>query len=275
MNSVKTVVLIVCALVLAGPVFAVPQYLNYQGVLRDNSGNLVTGSKEMTFRVYDAVTAGTKQFEMTTTEVVSNGLYTAQLGPIGYSELGSGRRWLEVTVGTEILTPRLEVLTVAYAVTAGNSDYATLSGTASTAATATTATNANTVNGISAATTATASQLLALDANTQFKGASISAEAAGNTYGLYVGSGKIGIKTGTNMSAGTGTITNGTNNTQINTTAVTANSLIFITSTLRNATAYESLVAYNIVAGTSFNVGIAKTTTTAPADINFNYLIIN
>lgn len=224
--------------------FAVPQYLNYQGVLRDSSFNLVTGTKTMTFRIYDDATAGNKRFEMTTDEAVSNGLYTAQLGPIGYAELGSGRRWLEVTVGSDILLPRLEILSVAYAVTAANADsagYATLSGTASTAVTATTATtatNANAVNGFSASSMATAGQILPLDSNMLLKGMSVSVEAAGNTYGLFVNSGKIGIKTsGTGTTSGdptigavgTGTIPNLSTVVFVYNNNVTSNSIILLT----------------------------------------------
>jgi len=108
----------------ASAVMAVPQYLNYQGVLRDNAGNLVTGTKTMTFKIFDEATGGSDKFSMTSSEVVSNGLYTVQLGPLGYAELGSGRRWLEVTVVSETLSPRLEILAVAYAVTAASAESA-------------------------------------------------------------------------------------------------------------------------------------------------------
>jgi len=44
------------------------------------------------------------------------------LGALSNSVLGSGSRWLEVTVGSETLVPRLEILSVAYAVTAASAE---------------------------------------------------------------------------------------------------------------------------------------------------------
>ena len=38
---------------------AVPQYINFQSVLRDTSGNLVTGTHSISFKLYDAATGGT------------------------------------------------------------------------------------------------------------------------------------------------------------------------------------------------------------------------
>ncbi|MFH1389966.1 MAG: hypothetical protein ABIH56_04515 [Candidatus Margulisiibacteriota bacterium] len=292
-NCAVTLLLFFC---LAVPALAVPQYLNYQGVLRDDQGRLVTGTKSLTFKLYDVSTSGTSLWEMTSPEVaVNNGLYNVQLGPLGYAELASGRRWLEIAIGTETLSPRLEILSVAYAVTAGQAESATTLGGYSPAITGSgsfipvttsgkldasviptsSGGNADTVDSFHANSTATAGQILPLDSNKQLKGMSVSAEASGNNYALFVNGGKFGVKTGSNMSVGTGTITNGTNNTQILNTSVTSNSLIFITPISRNATAYNPLVAYNIVIGTSFNVGFSQPASTAPADINFNYLIIN
>jgi len=129
------------SLVITAAAVAVPSYLNYQGLLRDSAGNVVTGSKDMTFKIYSSLTGGSALWTMTSAGVsVSNGLYTVKLGPLTSTDLGSGSRWLEVMVGTETLTPRLEILSVAYAITAGtigSVDYATLAGTATTAASAT------------------------------------------------------------------------------------------------------------------------------------------
>ncbi len=102
---------------------AVPQYLNYQGVLRDSAGNLVSGTKAMTFKIFDASTSGTELWTMTSSEVkVNNGLYNVQLGPLGSVDMTSGRRWIEVAVGTDTLSPRLEILAVAYALLAASAE---------------------------------------------------------------------------------------------------------------------------------------------------------
>ncbi len=132
-------------LLLAATAFAVPNNINYQGVLRDSSGNLVTGSRSMVFSLYDQSTGGTALWSLTSSEVaVANGLYTIQLSGVTPSVLGSGDRWLETAVEGTALTPRLKLASVAYAVTTGSADYAAVAGTATTAATATTA---NAVNG--------------------------------------------------------------------------------------------------------------------------------
>jgi len=138
----KLFIPMVVVIIFASLALAVPQYINYQGVLQDSSGDLVTGTKTMRFEIYDAATAGNLLSTTTTSAAISNGLYNVQIGPVGYAELGSGRRWLEVSVSDTILSPRLEILSVAYAVTA---------------ATAESAANAYKLSGYSAATTGSGS----------------------------------------------------------------------------------------------------------------------
>jgi hypothetical protein len=237
---------------------AVPQYLNFQGVLRDTDGNLVTGTKAMTFKIYDAATGGTEQFSMTSSEVtVSNGLYTVQLGPLGASELGSGSRWVEVTVGTQILLPRLEILGVAYAVTAASADYAAVAGTATTAATATTATTATSANAVNGP---------------------VSAEASGSNYALFVNGGKIGVKTGTNMSAGVGVIS-GSSQVTISNAPVTASSIILLTvghgGSVATNTSDRALKVYDVNVGAGTFIVRTIDHSTPGNDIPFSYLIIN
>ena len=252
---------LISCLLLVNAALAVPQYLSYQGVLRDSGSNLITGTKAMTFRVYDAVTSGTQKFEMISSEVVvSGGLYNVMLGPIGFAELEKGTRWLEVEVGGEILTPRIELVTVAYAVSAASAEAA------------------ETVDGFSANSTATANNLLPLDSNTQLKGMSVSAEAVGNTYALFVNGGKIGIKTGSNMSVGTGTISSGgatPTYADINNTSVNSDSIILLTVGPNAApNSNGGIKVAPITAGTKFRVGTMDGAA-ASADIPFYYMIIN
>ncbi|OGC11853.1 hypothetical protein A3K48_05120 [candidate division WOR-1 bacterium RIFOXYA12_FULL_52_29] len=283
-------------LCLAAPALAVPSYLNYQGVLRDDQGRLVTGTKELTFKLYDVATAGTALWTMASPEVVvSNGLYNVQLGPLGYTELASGRRWLEITIGTETLSPRLEILSVAYAVTAGQAESATTLGGYSPAATGSgsfipvttsgkldasvipvsSGGNADTVDSFHANSTATAGQILPLDDNKQFKGMSVSAEASGNNYALFVNGGKLGVKTGSNMIAGTGTITSGVTFTDIANTSVTSNSIILL-SIGNNASANTNGgIRVSLVSnGVAFRVATLDGNN-ASANIPFSYFIIN
>ena len=80
---------------------------------------------------------------------------------------------------------------------------------------------------------------------------------------------KIGVTTGSNASAGTGTLASGT--VTISTTAVTANSLIFLTDTASSLTNVGTLSVSAKSAGTSFTVTSANALDTS----TFNWLIIN
>ncbi|MBN2058290.1 MAG: hypothetical protein JW782_05805 [Candidatus Saganbacteria bacterium] len=256
-----------CALVLSLTAAAVPQYINYQGVLRDSAGDLVTGNKSMTFTLYDASTGGSSLWTMTSSEVaVNNGLYNVKLGPLNSSHLGAGSRWLQVAVGSDTLSPRLEVLAVAYAVTAGSAESAsTVSGYsvgstgnniipvtdssgklnvavipagsthaltadyATTSGTATNAANADAVDSYSANNAATANQLLALDGNKMFKGMAVSAEAAGNVYSMFINGGKLGITAGADQIAGVSSVPTGVGGAVVTCNKVTNNSIILLT----------------------------------------------
>lgn len=81
--------------------------------------------------------------------------------------------------------------------------------------------------------------------------------------------GKISIATGSNASAGTGTLVAGT--ATISTTAVTTSSLIFLTDTASSITNVGSLTVSTKTAGTSFVV----TSTLALDTSTFNWLIVN
>lgn len=80
---------------------------------------------------------------------------------------------------------------------------------------------------------------------------------------------QLNIATGANASAGTGTLVGGT--ATISTTAVTANSLIFLTDTASSITNVGSLIVSAKTAATSFVV----TSTLALDTSSFNWLIIN
>lgn len=287
----------------AGQAVAVPQYINYQGILRDVDGNLQDGTFPMVFKIYDAETFGNEEFSSGATDVsVSNGLYNVRLGPVTSSIFDGDIRYLEIQVSSDILSPRLQINSVAYAIMAASAEvattaqtadtavYAANSGTATTAAsadyatlsgTATNAGDADTVDGIDASSTAIAGQLLALSAGPQFKGMSVSAEASVSNYALYVNGGKIGVKTGTNMSAGTGTISAGSSDAVISNVPLTANSIIILTvghaatPAQNNATDRAIKVGDVNVGGGTFTARTMDGSNPNPNDIPFSYLIIN
>ena len=64
----------------------VPALINYQGLLTDINGNVVSGSKTVGIAIFDAPTAGTQLYsEMIGTVAVQNGVYSFQFGNGGNS----------------------------------------------------------------------------------------------------------------------------------------------------------------------------------------------
>jgi hypothetical protein len=117
-----------------------PTLVNYQGVLRDSSDKPRTGTFDIVFRFFDAVTAGSEILVDSHTGgggnavTVNGGLFNAQLGggtvtdgsgAGTYTSLADvfrdyGATWLEITVGGEVLSPRIRIQSAAYALNASN-----------------------------------------------------------------------------------------------------------------------------------------------------------
>ena len=101
-----------------GLVAAVPvtQSVTYQGTLTDSSGNPLTGTYSMTFRLYDVVSGGTALATDTHSVAVDKGLFTT---PVTFdSGFYDGRAlWLGIKVGNDAeMTPRQEIRPVPYAI---------------------------------------------------------------------------------------------------------------------------------------------------------------
>ena len=136
----KTVVVALgLLLLLASMASAVPQMINYQGLLEED-GVPVDGSRDVTFRIYDGSQGGSILWVEEQTVSFVDGVFSVLLGstdPIPPSVFSGGPRWLSVTVGTgsEIL-PRAELVSVGYAFHTASSDTASHALTADEAATA-------------------------------------------------------------------------------------------------------------------------------------------
>jgi len=120
---------------------APPEYINYQGVLRDALNNPLDGDHDMVFRLYDAQTLGNLLLTDSHTSTdpppvepvnVTGGLFNAHLGE-GHPTAGvyntlaevfasEGGVWLEIQVGNEVLSPRVRVIAAAYALNADHLD---------------------------------------------------------------------------------------------------------------------------------------------------------
>lgn len=109
----------------------VPMLLNYQGRLADPTGNPKDGTFSMQFAVYDAETLGNQlpsasPWNETQNVTVTNGVFNVLLGNVtalptdlfagGPSDASGPLRYLQVTVGGEVLAPRRRIASAAYAI---------------------------------------------------------------------------------------------------------------------------------------------------------------
>jgi hypothetical protein len=131
----KKVALLVGLIVLfaSTSALAAPTRITFSGRLTTSSGP-VTGSVNLTFRLFNAATGGTEVWTETRNGVgAQNGLVFVELGEtttLDESVFDGPRKFLEITVGTEVLTPRLPINSVPYAISSTNAAAAdTLGGT--------------------------------------------------------------------------------------------------------------------------------------------------
>lgn len=98
----------------------VPHLLNYQGRLTDSSGIPLNGSYAITFRLYDAETAGNLLWEETHTgALIQKGIFSVLLGSVTALNLTFDKPYfLEIKVGTEVMSPRQRITSAGYAIRA-------------------------------------------------------------------------------------------------------------------------------------------------------------
>lgn len=289
----KILYAMILLLVITVGAYAVPQYINYQGILRDIPGNLQNGTFAMTFKIYNADAGSSAIFDSGSTQVtVSNGLYNVRLGPVNSANIfdDNDNKWLEVTVGSDTLSPRLRINSVAYALRADvagtaasatnatSANYATLSGTAS---------NAATVSNIGASTTPVADKLYPLDSSGKLSGVPISATASGTGNALYI-NGSIGAIAGSGSNPGAkpcgyaiipgvgSIIPPPASSVTVNNSLVTSSSIILVTPQFSDTgVSYNTkwLTVSNVASG---NFTVRTCDNGVPSnDLKFFYLIIN
>ncbi|MCK4553033.1 hypothetical protein KAT80_02425 [Candidatus Pacearchaeota archaeon] len=109
---------------LIGIVSAIPQTFNVNGKLTDSSGTALSGTYNMTFRIYESYTGGSSLWNNINTSVTSdsNGIYHVILSGVNVSE--SVQYYLGVEVGTDgEMSPRINLTTSPYAFRANMTDY--------------------------------------------------------------------------------------------------------------------------------------------------------
>jgi len=95
---------LISLIVLAQPLAAqIPQLVQYQGKATDKANNPVNGDHNITFRLYDAVTAGSNEWEETHTAVpIENGLFSVLLGGVTPLDLAFDKPyWLSVEIDSD------------------------------------------------------------------------------------------------------------------------------------------------------------------------------
>ena len=100
---------------------AIPKLLTYQGVLKNSSGSLLTGTYSMTFKIYDIAIGGTALWTETQSSVsVSSGKFSAVLGSVTALNLSFGSDyWLSLQVGTNAeMTQRIRLTSLPFALRA-------------------------------------------------------------------------------------------------------------------------------------------------------------
>ena len=125
--TLRTMLLALCFLMLyaqSSLLYAgVQTKLNYQGKLKEN-GVAVTAVKKMEFNIYDSKTAGYCKWPSGEQNVsVKDGLFNYPLGgDESFSNIawGNGPYFLEVVIEGQALTPREEIMGVAYSLWSGN-----------------------------------------------------------------------------------------------------------------------------------------------------------
>lgn len=134
---------------------AVPHLINYQGQLTDKNDTPLTGAQDITFRIYDAETAGTMLWEEPHTGViVEQGIVSIMLGSINNLNLPFDKEYfLEIKVGNEVMSPRQRMASVGYAIRAEKADAAISANTA------------DIVDGFHASSTPSANKILVADSN--------------------------------------------------------------------------------------------------------------
>lgn len=104
----------------------IPRLINYQGKLTDQAGAPLDGAYELTFRIYDDVTAGNLLWQESHSGVViTQGIFSVMLG--SQESLGLAfdiPYYLEIKVGDEVMTPRQQITSVGYAIHAATADSA-------------------------------------------------------------------------------------------------------------------------------------------------------
>jgi membrane-associated HD superfamily phosphohydrolase len=110
------VISVVLLLILAANSLAIPQVMTIRGTLRDSSGNLLSGSYQFTFRIYNVSSGGTPLWTETQNVTVTSGSFTVPLGSVNPINLTFDEDYyLGLEIGSDgEMTPRQRLTSVSY-----------------------------------------------------------------------------------------------------------------------------------------------------------------
>jgi hypothetical protein len=100
----------------------VPTTINFQGRLTNTDGTPKSGTANLVFKIYPAVSGGSAVWTETqnSVSIAAGGLVSVQLGitqPLTQEVFeGSTSRWLEITVDSDVLSPRTKLVATPYAI---------------------------------------------------------------------------------------------------------------------------------------------------------------
>jgi len=123
----KLIIFLILLVITSTANAAIPHLINYQGRLTDKDGAPLNGSYQLTFRIYDAETAGNLLWQATHTGIViQKGIFGVLLGSINdssydFTTLAFDKPYfLEIKVGNEVMSPRQRITSSGYAINAEN-----------------------------------------------------------------------------------------------------------------------------------------------------------
>lgn len=103
----------------------VPHLLNVQGVLRNVSGEVVTGTYTVTFKLYTQETAGAVLYTDTQVLSITGGVFSTQIGPMPDSTfVNRSDVWLGIQVNTDAELPRKRMTATGFAFQAEHAETA-------------------------------------------------------------------------------------------------------------------------------------------------------
>lgn len=105
----------------------IPKLINYQGRLTDSQNRPITGTANVTFKIYESEAGGTALWTETYTSLtLDKGIFNVMLGGVTPLNLAFDRPYfLGIQIGSDAeMTPRQRMTSVGYAIRAENADNA-------------------------------------------------------------------------------------------------------------------------------------------------------